>query len=152
MFLLGEFVFCLKIDHFLKQQSNKYFLLFYFKYLPNKEIVKQLSDNMNDFNVINKNLDACGISAEKKNRIYSVLAAILNLGNIKFEKCDSNDDKCFVPHESQAILNNVAVLLGMNKIDLEDVLTNRTISVLNSEIRYIIFKCTVIFSIEEGLI
>lgn len=82
-------------------------------------------------------MDAFGILAEKKDCIYSVLAAVLILGNITFETCVSNDDRCYIPGESQEILNNLAVLLGMNKAELEDVLTNRTISVANSKIRYI---------------
>lgn len=76
------------------------------------------------------------------------MAAVINLGNITFETCVSNDDECFIPGESQEILNNVAILLGMNKADLEYVLTNRTIWVANSKIRYNIFKCTRIFLIE----
>lgn len=40
-----------------------------------------------------------------------------------------------ISDNSQNFLNNVAVLLGMSKAGLEDVLTNRTISMLNSKIK-----------------
>lgn len=101
------------------------------------EIVEKSSNNMNDFNMINANLEYFGISAEKKILLYSVLAAILNVGNIKFDTCASNDEQCSIPDESQEILNNVALLLGVNKAELEDALTTRTMEVLNSQIRYI---------------
>lgn len=63
------------------------------------------------------------------------MAAVLNLGNITFKTCSSNVDGFYIPAESQKILNNVAVLLGMNKAELEDILTNRTFSVADTKIR-----------------
>lgn len=91
-----------------------------------------------DFETIDGNLDTFGLSIEKKFVIYSVLGAILNLGNIRFETLDSDVEKCYIPNDSQEILNNVAVLLRVCKVELEDVLTHRTILVANSKIRYII--------------
>lgn len=100
---------------------------------------RQSCDSVGDFEAIDGNLDTFGLSIEKKFVIYSVLGAILNLGNIRFETLDSDDEKCIIPSDSQEILNNVAALLRICKAELEDVLTYRTILVANSKIRYIIF-------------
>lgn len=109
-------------------------------------MVRQSSDSAKDFDSIDSNLDTFGISVEKKFLIYSVLAAILNLGNISFETFDSDDEKCYISSDSHEILNNVAALLRVCKTELEDVLTHRTIMVANSKIRYIIFiHSTVMF-------
>lgn len=78
------------------------------------------------------------------------MAAILNLGNITFETCVSNDDGCCISDESQEILNNVAVLLRVSKAEIEDALTYRTIEVANSKIRFVLFDCSAILIIVES--
>lgn len=139
------FQYCEYLNQTIMNSSkiSKVLHIIFLQYLPQREFIKQSFDNIHDFDIINNNLDACGISVERKNHMYSILSAILNLGNIVFE---SNEDICYISEESQEILNNVAILLGIKKENLEDVLTHRTISVLNSKIRYVIFKITGIFS------
>lgn len=109
------------------------------QYLPHKEIVEKSCDNISDFNTIDSNLEAFGISTEKKHHIYSVLAAILNLGNITFETCVSNDNGCYISNESQETLEKVASLLHITKADIEDALTKRTIEVNKTKIRFVLF-------------
>lgn len=102
--------------------------------MPHKELVELSSDSISDFDSIDNSLETFGISAENRVRIYSVLAAILNLGNLTFVS-NSSDDGCYIPTESQEMLKNVAILLGVNETELEDVLTNRMILVKDSKIR-----------------
>lgn len=108
------------------------------QYLPHKELVERSSNNTSDFHTIDTSLKTVGISEEKQHLIYSVLAAILNLGNITFETHVFNDDICYITSDSQEILKNVAVLLHDNKTELNDALTSRTINVASSKIRYTI--------------
>lgn len=90
-----------------------------------------------DFNELNVNLEASGITEGKKLTIYSILSAILNLGNIKFEISESSDEGCFVSEETRKFLNNAATLLNIDEGTLEDALISKTFQVAGSQIRYI---------------
>lgn len=61
---------------------------------------------------------------EKKN-IYSVLSAILNLGNIEFDTTNGDED-CSIKIESRIYLCNAAALLNLNVMELEGTLTSQT--------------------------
>lgn len=74
---------------------------------------------------------------DRKNKIYRILSAIINLGNIQFETT-SNENSCYVTAESQRFLDNVATLLCVNKLELEVALTSKIIETKNITIRLVL--------------
>lgn len=79
-------------------------------------------------------LETLGITQEKRLFIYRLVAGILNLGNIEFINVDSN--QCRVTDCSEETMRNAAELLSIETKDLEKSLTNRSIDVMGSYIRY----------------
>lgn len=78
-------------------------------------------EKSNTFDFFIANLDKLGFTDDQKNSIYFILSAILNLGNIQFQNDDSS---CFTTNETKMFLSNAAFCLGIDKLDLEDALTN----------------------------
>lgn len=97
------------------------------KYLPN------LCDHPYiEFEKIDTSLTTFGLGKEMKTRIYKVLAAILYLGNTKFE--DAGDDSIRLSDDSQAVCDHVANLLSLDPTELRSNLLNRTIEVNGTSI------------------
>lgn len=71
----------------------------------------------NRFNIVDENLSRLGFTINNKTKIYTILAAILNLGNIEFESL-IDDDSCNVTTPSQIYLCNAAALLGVTEREL----------------------------------
>lgn len=117
---------------------NKFIL--FLQYLPTKDIV-EVSNSSLDFDGLNINLESFGITEGKKLIIYSILSAILNLGNIEFGTSKLDDDSCFILEESRVFLNNVAALLNIDKRTLEDALVIKIYQIAGSQIRYSLFYC-----------
>ncbi|XP_057336202.1 myosin-IIIa isoform X2 [Microplitis mediator] len=88
--------------------------------------------NINKYYQVNKSFKIIGFHENQVDTIYSVLAAILNLGNIEFKQIinndddedneDNNDNKISVVDIEP--LNNVANLLGIESYDLLETLTS----------------------------
>lgn len=96
---------------------------------------KHYLNNVVEFNHIDTSLTDIGFSFEQKNCIYKILSTILNLGNIKFKNNPSMNDTCLITEESQPFLENLTVLLNIEKDKLNDIFTNHTIEVSGSEIK-----------------
>lgn len=75
------------------------------------------------FELLEKNLSILGFTIQDKKSIYSVLSAILNLGNIEFETVHSSES-CVIQIDSRKYLCNAAALLNLNETELEVILTN----------------------------
>lgn len=97
--------------------------------------MKQNTKNSIEFNDIDTRLSSLGFSDGQKHVIYIILSVILNLGNLQFQNELSSNDGCFVTEESQPFLDNVAVLLNINRSTLQHVFTSRIINVAGSEIQ-----------------
>lgn len=85
-----------------------------------------LLDDYNDFQELDQALSRLGIDNDLKLQIYSLVAAVLHLGNIRFE--DNPEDTrggCRVQADSEHGLAFTASLLGVDSFELRTALTSR---------------------------
>lgn len=78
------------------------------------------------FLVLNEALASLGYDETSTIKIYSILAAILHLGNIDFEL---KDDTCNIEQSCFASLITVAKLLEVDSSNLQKALTTRSIEI-----------------------
>lgn len=84
---------------------------------------------------MDESLSKFGLSTSDKNKIYKILSAILNLGNIEFETSISNEESCVIKDESHLFLNNAATLLRIENSELGNALTSRVVNVGGQQIK-----------------
>lgn len=109
-----------------------------FQYLPDKDLIlvsNEEPDFYRKFSILNENLNELGFTINDRTKIYMILSAILNLGNIEFESL-SDDDSCNITVTSRIFLCNAAALLGTNERELADSLTSITLGMCNQQIKY----------------
>lgn len=106
-----------------------YFFSQIFKILPQKTGKSPNSFNQcNSFNALESMLIESGsIIPEKREAIYSIIAAMLHLGNINFEDNSSSVAEVNGEDGSQQSLERAADLLRMNSKQLQTVLLERQI-------------------------
>lgn len=85
-------------------------------------------NNFMRFEEVDKLLAGMDISSEERMKIYSVLAAILHLGNVIIEE-NVSEDKCVISNLSVGHFENAARLLNIDQHTLETALLTRTIEV-----------------------
>ncbi|EAA06889.5 AGAP000776-PA [Anopheles gambiae str. PEST] len=83
-------------------------------------------DDYEDFRQLDEALGRLGLSEAERTQIYSLVAAVLHLGNIRFEENpeDSNGG-CRITQESQPSLNVTARLIGVDPSELRQALMSR---------------------------
>lgn len=91
---------------------------------------------ISDFESIDAALTTFGLDQATRTRVYKVLAAILQLGNIEFEVVNDNMSK--ISNNSQIAWQSAANLLSIDPPLLQTNLLNRTIRIGDSYIRLII--------------
>lgn len=85
-----------------------------------------LLDDIEDFNNLDQALSRMGISENGRMEIYSIVAAVLHLGNITFE--DNPDDTkggCRVTDSSEKSMIIVSRLIGIDCSELRQALVSR---------------------------
>lgn len=70
---------------------------------------------------------------DKRTIIYKILAGILFMGNIEFEKID--DDSCNITSKSEQALLKASSLVQINPDELKNILTEQRMMIRESEIR-----------------
>lgn len=83
-------------------------------------------DDMNDFMELDQALSRIGCNEGWRNEIYSLVAAVLHLGNITFE--DNPEDTrggCRVMQETEKSLEIAAKLIGCDSFELRQAMTSR---------------------------
>lgn len=85
-------------------------------------------------------LESLGITQENRLVAYRLVAGILNLGNVEFKNFGFNE--CHITDCSRETMSRAADLLSINQNDLETSLTNRSIIVMGSKVRYAIIIST----------
>jgi myosin-6 len=85
-----------------------------------------LLDDYNDFNALDQALTRLGLSNAQKLEIYSLVAAVLHLGNISFEE-NPGDAKggCQITTGSEKSLTITAQLIGVDPMELRQALVSR---------------------------
>ncbi|XP_050079462.1 myosin heavy chain 95F [Anopheles maculipalpis] len=83
-------------------------------------------DDYEDFRQLDEALGRLGLSEAERTQIYSLVAAVLHLGNIRFEENpeDSNGG-CRITQDSQTSLNVTARLIGVDPSELRQALMSR---------------------------
>uniref|UniRef100_A0A182RH91 Myosin motor domain-containing protein n=1 Tax=Anopheles funestus TaxID=62324 RepID=A0A182RH91_ANOFN len=83
-------------------------------------------DDYEDFRQLDEALGRLGLGEMERTQIYSLVAAVLHLGNIRFEENpeDSNGG-CRITQDSQASLNVTARLIGVDPSELRQALMSR---------------------------
>lgn len=87
-----------------------------------------------DFVNVDGNMTRLGFTETAKKNIYTILSAILNLGNIEFE-ARTDLDSCSIKIESRVFVCNAAALLSIKESELEDALTSYTREIGNQTIK-----------------
>lgn len=85
-----------------------------------------LLDDYKDFQELDQALSRLGITEEHKIQIYALVAAVLHLGNIRFE--DNPEDArggCKVSDQSLKAMSITARLIGVDDFELRMALTSR---------------------------
>ena len=85
---------------------------------------------MADFATTDAAMTQCGVAEAEKSRIYGIVAAVLHLGNIRFESNEEdNRGGCSVVEEAgggdNEPLHVAAALLGVAPEELREALTSR---------------------------
>ncbi|KAJ9056405.1 hypothetical protein DSO57_1033339 [Entomophthora muscae] len=95
-----------------------------FSYLANSatNLVTSHDDRAN-YGYLVESMKGVGLKGKARAKIFQLVATILHIGNLQFEK-ESDQDACSVA--TLEVLETVASLLGIDPIDLEGALTNRT--------------------------
>ena len=86
-------------------------------------------DDAEEFKNVCSAMSKCGIQEDMQSKMFSILASILHLGNIKFEDKESSsggEDYGKVTQNTTKDLNVAAILLGISPKLLEDSLSQRT--------------------------
>ncbi|CAK4643656.1 unnamed protein product [Aphanomyces euteiches] len=92
-----------------------------------KEAYKELADHML----------AVGIAAQDQRMVFQQLAAILHLGNVDFvaQVDENHNSSCAIKPASKASLDVAAELLGVSAASLEDLMTVKTLTINQTDMR-----------------
>ncbi|XP_050667536.1 myosin heavy chain 95F [Leptidea sinapis] len=82
-------------------------------------------DDVEDFQRLHQALSRVGLSEEEKISVYSIVAAVLHLGNIEFEEEGGPRGGCKVCPNSEGTLQTAASLLGIEAGELRMSLVSR---------------------------
>ncbi len=83
-------------------------------------------DDAKDFQTTDKAMTSLGMTESEKLAIYASVAAVLHLGNVRFE--ENPDDArggCQLARSSLVALKNAAALIGVDPEDLHQALLTR---------------------------
>lgn len=82
-------------------------------------------DDVEDFGRLHQALSRVGLTEEEKKAVYSVVGAVLHLGNIQFEEDSGAKGGCRVTPNSEQALATAAGLLGVDPGELRMALVSR---------------------------
>lgn len=80
-------------------------------------------------------LEKFDVEEAARTDIYEIVAAILHLGNIKFEENATTNEGCIVNRSSTQSLATAARFLGIGYYELSQALVSRAIFINGTEIR-----------------
>ncbi|XP_065316366.1 unconventional myosin-VI-like isoform X2 [Gordionus sp. m RMFG-2023] len=88
-----------------------------------------LIDDYKDFERTDSCLGKIGLSEASRKQIYSIIAAIIHLGNIEFQEIlNDKNDGCQVANNSKNYLKYASEFLGLDEKDLQNRLVRRMIT------------------------
>ncbi|BFZ10301.1 hypothetical protein BsWGS_13340 [Bradybaena similaris] len=96
------------------------------QYLKQGSLRDTVLDDVNDFSICDAAMKHLGFGDQERTGIYSLVAAILHLGNVAFEEnADDAKGGCKVVKSAEDSLQMTASLLGVDKEELRDSLISR---------------------------
>lgn len=106
-----------------------------FRYLGNKKSAKCEADSKAFADTV-QCLSSIGLKADEQKAVFSMVAAILHLGNIQFEECSEGDemfdgstDKAKVKDSSRHHLAKACELLGLDEANLTEAMLTKLLTV-----------------------
>jgi myosin heavy subunit len=85
-----------------------------------------------NFVALSNALSQCGLSEEQKSEVFGVVVGILHLGNLSF--CGASNNGVDVSPNSDAHIQKVGELLGVQREDLVSAVTKKKVVIARSEI------------------
>ena len=104
-----------------------------FRYLGNRKTLKSRRD-ASAFTETMACLDQIGLSSGEKNDVLGIIAAVLHIGNINFEKAKDDDnhsggDKAQMTEKSSEYLKAACTLLGLDDANVSEAMLTKLLSV-----------------------
>ncbi|KAK2189542.1 hypothetical protein NP493_103g06048 [Ridgeia piscesae] len=98
-------------------------------------------DDAKDFKVTDQAMASMGMEENERMSIYTIVAAVLHVGNITFEE-DQNDKKggSVVAKSAEGDLNRSAKLLGVSVDDLKEALVSRVMQATKGGVKGTVIK------------
>lgn len=90
--------------------------------------------------VLRKSMEIVGFSPEKQHRVFSVLSAVLHLGNIEFVRKSNYHNDDFVQIRDATVVTLISDLLGIKQQTLLNVLTSKRTRAARGEMLHLCYK------------
>lgn len=125
-----EFQLAKVCDYFYLNQSRRQFEVGY----RNTRIEAE------GFSRLKKSMEIVGFSAEKQHRVFSVLSAVLHLGNIEFVRKSNYHNDDFVQIKDTSVVTFISDLLGLKQQTLLTALTSKRTRAARGETLHFCYK------------
>jgi len=89
---------------------------------------------------LKKSMEIVGFSPEKQNRVFSVLSAVLHLGNIEFVRKSNYHNDDFVQIKDASVVTFISDLLGLKPQTLINALTSKRTRAARGEMLHFCYK------------
>lgn len=89
---------------------------------------------------LKKSMEIVGFSPEKQHRVFSVLSAVLHLGNIEFVKKSNYHNDDFVQIKDTSVVSLISDLLGLKQQTLLNALTSKRTRAARGEMLHFCYK------------
>lgn len=97
-------------------------------HLSKKALTDSILDDYENFQQLDQALSRVGFSDSTKHELYSLVAAVLHLGNVEFEEHSENPQGgCHVSISSEKAVSMASLLIGVNSFELCQALVSRAI-------------------------
>lgn len=125
-----EFQLTKVCDYFYLNQSKRQFEVGY----------RNNRTEAEGFSRLKKSMEIVGFSQEKQHRVFSVLSAVLHLGNIEFVRKSNYHNDDFVQIRDTSIVTFISDLLGLKQQTLLNALTSKRTKAARGEMLHFCYK------------
>lgn len=117
-------------DYFYLNQSRK-------EFENDVEIIKSEAEALG---LLRKSMEIVGFSSEKQHKVFSVLSAVLHLGNIEFVRKSNYHNDDFVQIRDTSVVALISDLLGLKQQTLLNALTSKRTKAARGEMLHFSYK------------
>ena len=119
-----------------------------FNYLNQSSLEEPDIDDGKGFDWMDNAMNDVGITLQQKSDIYRIVALVLHLGNIEF--AGNKNSGAHIPSEFKPVLNDVALLMGVQPDIIQAALTSRIMTVQKNAKNRRNSSCKVKFTPEQA--